>query len=378
MANNSQPISEQVHRIEPRGQVGPHTHCRATILDHAKEIEKDSSTAAALLSSRFPCRTFPRSGIYREREKKRLSSNKKLSGLAVYDNLSNESPQLLSKADVLQNFKCSHPTRVPHVINLSAFKNCLTVDDCAKGLFVRGKTGARTNIKKLLCVKLPQADANTISTLKWDQFRSVMKSCLSKKKDIGRGESRGSSCDRYICFGYRKDPRGSTVGKYAYKRNVPSAEASGHDKEVSEMVGLMETLCAKYIPLQDLETYEDAVCGANKVPKLSATESGLCTQFSVGTNYHSLQHTDDDFFYTMISCLHPASSSSPRRGQVLQYFVFPEYDVAIPMCSGDILVFNPRVVHGCTQPLIAGSFIFSAYTSAKTVLTSAAAEHLHP
>ena len=63
------------------------------------------------------------------------------------------------------------------------------------------------------------------------------------------------------------------------------------------------------------------------------------------------------------------SDDEADHDKVLYYFVFPEYKVKIPLCSGDVLVFNPRVFHACTNPRIKGAMIFSAYVSAKTCNT---------
>jgi hypothetical protein len=92
------------------------------------------------------------------------------------------------------------------------------------------------------------------------------------------------------------------------------------------------------------------------------------TQIAVGTNYWSCVHIDDDYYYTTLSCLSPV----PNDRSILFYFVFPSYKVAVPMRSGDVMIFNPSVFHCCTNPTKKGVHIFSLYVSAKTCNTQIA------
>ena len=93
-------------------------------------------------------------------------------------------------------------------------------------------------------------------------------------------------------------------------------------------------------------------------------EIGIATQFSIGLNYWSPVHTDDDFFYTILSCL---CSSDADDNEILYYFYFPDYGIKIPLRSGDIIVFNPLIRHCCSNPRQRDAYIFSAYVSEKTV-----------
>ena len=72
----------------------------------------------------------------------------------------------------------------------------------------------------------------------------------------------------------------------------------------------------------------------------------LATQFSIGLEYWSCCHSDEDFFYTTLSCL---SDNPDDFGEVLYYFVFPKWGVAVPLRSGETLAFNPLEEHCCTN-----------------------------
>ena len=81
-----------------------------------------------------------------------------------------------------------------------------------------------------------------------------------------------------------------------------------------------------------------------KLNSVSPAVEGLATQFSVGRNYWSGVHTDNDYFFTLLSCL---VANQENHDEVIYYFCYPEYKVAIPMKSTDLLVFNPMKMHCC-------------------------------
>lgn len=99
----------------------------------------------------------------------------------------------------------------------------------------------------------------------------------------------------------------------------------------------------------------------------SFSDGDKATQFSVGLEYWSVAHKDDDYYYTTLSCL---SRKDTDHDKILYYFVFPTYKLAVPsMRSGDVLFFNPAELHCCSNPSTEHAVIFSSYVSAKTFNT---------
>jgi hypothetical protein len=72
---------------------------------------------------------------------------------------------------------------------------------------------------------------------------------------------------------------------------------------------------------------------------------GNATQLSIGANYWLPIHTYKDYFYTTLSC---CTRTCEDWNEILFHFVFPAYDLAVPMRPGDILAFSPLVRH-CAQ-----------------------------
>ena len=100
------------------------------------------------------------------------------------------------------------------------------------------------------------------------------------------------------------------------------------------------------------------------IPHLS--DGGYATALSIGYDYWSKVHKDLDYFPTSLSAL---AEESEDHDDILFYFVFPEYELSIPIRSGEILIFNPVLSHACTNPKYCSAIIFSAYVSKKTILT---------
>ena len=91
------------------------------------------------------------------------------------------------------------------------------------------------------------------------------------------------------------------------------------------------------------------------------------TAFSVGVNYHSRCHTDNDMYYTLAIVMAPKEVSAEK---VIYYFLFSAYKIKIPLRSGDLFLFNSSLNHSCSNPKHNGCYIMSAYVSRKTVLRS--------
>ena len=130
--------------------------------------------------------------------------------------------------------------------------------------------------------------------------------------------------------------------------------------------------------LYETGVYESIQANSN-VPSVGVSNSfhtqskeekkSLATALAVGENYWSLSHTDNDFYFTALSVL---SQKSEDNDKILYHFIFPSYNIMVPMTSGDVLLFNPRITHSCSNPSLPDSYIFSSYVSKKTVLTAEA------
>ena len=89
------------------------------------------------------------------------------------------------------------------------------------------------------------------------------------------------------------------------------------------------------------------------------------TTFSIGVNYHSRCHIDNDMYYTLSTVI--ALKEVPAE-EVIYYFLFPAYQIRIPLQTGNSFLFNPSLNHSYSNPKHDGCYIMSTHVSHKTVL----------
>ena len=89
------------------------------------------------------------------------------------------------------------------------------------------------------------------------------------------------------------------------------------------------------------------------------------TAFSIGKDYHSRCHVDLDMYYTLATVVAPEKHDVDY---IIYFFVFPPYDIKVPLRSCDTLLFNLSILHSYSNPKIEGGHIVLTYVSTKTVL----------
>ena len=203
----------------------------------------------------------------------------------------------------------------------------------------------------------------------WNKMRKTLSKVHGLKPNVGRGDGRSGFNSAYKIYGYRKDPMGKTLGKYSFKRNIKPEDKDDNEEQIEDLCGRMENASSR-VKNSMKETVEyEQIMEEFKIPTLSP--NGHATAFSIGYNYWSKSHVDSDYFITTLSVL---SDRPEHHSEILYYFVFPQYNTAIPIRSGEVLIFNPLIIHSCTNPKHYDATIFSAYVSSKTVLTQAGLE----
>ena len=236
--------------------------------------------------------------------------------------------------------------------------------DCVNdttNLIVKGEDG------NLVFGKLSQRQTSELGTANdWEKIRVLFRNAIGMKDDIGRGKKRSGSNNCYKCFGHRKDPLGTGIGQYSFRQKVTAQDQESMVKEIGKLVDRMEQVGRRLTQqMPEHATYKTLKTKFD-IPTVATNGKAFATQFSLGRNYWSGSHIDSDYYYTLLSCL---SHNKSHHHRVLQYMVFAEYKLAVPIRSGDLLWFDPLSYHSCSNPAFPDSFIFSAYVSRKTVLT---------
>ena len=235
--------------------------------------------------------------------------------------------------------------------------------DPNKGIWMWGKEANGEDT--FLCTRIPMR--RTAELFKHHQgWQETIRKALGVKPCVKRGAARNGMSRSYIQFGWRKEPKGKGIGQYSFKKNTSAMDKDETNTNISKMVGLIEGAAAKFIHPNELMR----LCTLHKACNVAFVAESQSTQFSIGMNYWSAAHDDEDWWWTILSVLDIEDTSH----SIIHWFVFPEFGAAVPMCAGDVLIFNPRVLHSCTNGTRDGSLIFSAYVSGKTVATCTASE----
>ena len=227
----------------------------------------------------------------------------------------------------------------------------------------------KTSQKELTFIVLKVSDnQREIAPKKMKKFSLALKRLLEKKPSVIRGSLRNGVTQKYVCEGFRKNPSDKDIGKYASKAGVSATEQKKISEGIKDLVRAIEeraTTALNGANLHNCAGLKDFIKAKLKYCFPSVNKEGHATQVAVSIAYCSRVHTDKDFFLTVLSVYD--EKAGPE--EVLYNFCFPTCGVAIPMRSGDIIVFNPLVPHCATNPTRETSMIYSCYVSKKTCNT---------
>jgi hypothetical protein len=199
-------------------------------------------------------------------------------------------------------------------------------------------------------------------------YDASLKGLLMTKPNVLRGAMRNGLEEQYVCHGYRKNPLDCGFGQYTFNEGVSETIKYSISRGISQLVGEMEEKVMAEIYRANFEVcagYDDFLRMQDVLDWPSVYEWGIATQFALSKRYCSRVHTDADYFLTTLMVYDVEADPD----EVLYYFCFPTYNLAIPMKSGDIIVFNPLVPHCATNPSRITAMIYSCYVSKKTCNT---------
>jgi hypothetical protein len=186
------------------------------------------------------------------------------------------------------------------------------------------------------------------------------------KNSVLRGKKRLGIFKKYYCFGYRKEPKDTGFGKYSYK---PGGNKTDIDYVESTITSVVETMEAIAKPFFRENTYANQYLEFQKKYKIpSITKNGYASQFSIGYCYSSNMHTDKDYFYTVITAFCDEKYCD-NNATPIYHFCFPDYNIAIPMYSGSIIIYDPRNIHNASNPLNKHCRIMSSFVSKNLIDT---------
>ena len=224
-------------------------------------------------------------------------------------------------------------------------------------------SGIRRRDRRFIFAKLGRTSVKEIGWKKMDDHIRVLKKAIKAKPNVKRGKERIPVATKFACFGTRPDRLTSVLGSYVYKNSVSAEDRKEMDRHVLSLVQMLEEKASLLMSNAPNLHEHNRLKKDMEIPTMG--KDGCCTQFCVGQNYWAPMHSDNDYYYTTLSCF---TSNKDERDEILYHFTFPEYEIAVPMRHGDVLVFDPRIMHCSSNPRKEEALIVSAYVSKKVVV----------
>ena len=145
----------------------------------------------------------------------------------------------------------------------------------------------------------------------------------------------------YLSYGAYPLLKGPGVGYSMQKVDEHQATFS----EISRFYKQIESVARQYIPHEDIYGLMQAkeFIGWKTMPLSDGSNGDLWAALSVGKNCFLNAHTYCDSWLSLTTVI--TEGKFTFNDEVACYYYFPSKGVTVSLCSGDILVFNPYVVH---------------------------------
>ena len=178
----------------------------------------------------------------------------------------------------------------------------------------------------------------------------------NNKVSLEHGKSRyvghASSGTKYMCSGVAPNLGGKGIRESSLK-DLPKAQWKGLIKFIQKC----EHLLIGYLDSGVLQGFQNAIRFGNFAtmpgPPGTHKNASIYGAISSGRNVFLSSHMDEDFFYSVLTVQAEKSDGSlySMSDDICYYFVFTKYGVAVALCPGDVLLFNPLAYHSVVTPV---------------------------
>ncbi len=223
----------------------------------------------------------------------------------------------------------------------------------------------------------------------WEEFAKFFELVCRLHPKIVRGALAKGFFEVYAGHGARVD-RSCELGDYAFKKPYESKKTQKRKKKRKLKAGIMYELRDRYVneeeercnalgkfffetmsrwlapslPPHDLMSHRRMLRDIEADTLLFGGEPEQLLWGSVvaAYNYIVRLHSDDDMTRGAIGCI---NLENVKSDEIITHMVFPDYEVAIALRSGDLLLFDPTVRHCSTNPRDPKGVIFSVFNKKK-------------
>jgi len=195
-------------------------------------------------------------------------------------------------------------------------------------------------------------------------LRGLVDDLMKYKSHVNRGTKCDSVNTGYRIMGFHPDRISADNREYAFNPGVTEEKKKEIEENTNHIVQHLQGSLRSINPF--IQYHRSVMMQVVKNTTLDVI-GDHAPAFSVGVNYHSRCHIDDDMYFTMATVIAP---STDHDDEIIYYFTFPTFAIKVPLRSGDSLLFNPALPHSCGNPKYKNLCIISAYVSKRTVLRS--------
>jgi len=180
------------------------------------------------------------------------------------------------------------------------------------------------------------------------------------------GVKRGEGKD--LCFSGESAPIYCSLGHYGLRcgagvaeRNLPKLSPL-NGLRIGKMVKNLEAKIREWLPTHILSGFQEAKellglrgMSVNEKDGHLKRTAEFFSSVAFGKNVFLSCHLDEDSFYSVVT-IEKRVKEAPygMEDPIIVYFCFPEYGVKVGLRPGDVLMFNPRVMH-CVSSAVAES-----------------------
>ena len=195
-------------------------------------------------------------------------------------------------------------------------------------------------------------------------LRGLVDDLMKYKSHVNRGTKCDSVNTGYRIMGFHPDRISADNREYAFNPGVKEQKKKEIEENTNHIVQHLQGSLRTINPF--IQYHRSVMMQIVKNTTLDVI-GDHAPAFSIGVNYHSRCHVDDDMYFTMATVIAPSTN---HDDEIIYYFTFPTFAIKVPLRSGDSLLFNPALPHSCSNPKYKNSCIMSAYVSKRTVLRS--------
>jgi hypothetical protein len=227
----------------------------------------------------------------------------------------------------------------------------------------------------IVFIKLSFKNRSLIRRAEWKFHSETLSAALHVGRNNETRKGKGGSYKKYVTLGKKKDELGTMVDEFAVNSKFTPYLFETQEDEVNwvkhrlwNLFFRLQQIGLLLVPDFDLSVF-------NKLRNEHGIEDacvngdlGYFTAMALATEYWSPLHTDNDLFYTLLSCYDPTMELQKSfKHNTLFYFCFPSVGYAVPMKNTDVLLFNSSFPHCATNFRYKTTRIFSLFTSATTI-----------